>query len=122
MNIALYIAQWTVGLGILNVWLVRPKKATGFRGGDARNLKEEFAVYGLPVWFMILIGVCKVTLALMLMAGTWLPELVRPAALGMAILMTGAVLMHIRVRDSFKQTSASIAVLTLVLFIAFAAG
>ena len=121
MELARIVAQWVVGLGILNVWLLRPKKATAYRGGEAKNMREEFAVYGLPAWFMILIGACKVTIALMLMIGTWASLLVQPAAIGMAILMTGAVLMHIKVKDTFKKTSASSAMLILAVFIAIAA-
>jgi hypothetical protein len=115
------IAQWIVGLGILNVWLLRPKKATAYRGGDAKNMKEEFAVYGLPVWFMVLIGICKVTIALQLIIGTWIPQAVRPAAIAMAILMSGAVLMHIKVKDTYKKISASIAMLILAVLIAITA-
>lgn len=114
------VAQWIVGLGILNVWLLRPKKATAYRGGDAQNMKEEFAVYGLPVWFMYLIGACKVTIALQLIVGTWMPQAVRPAAVAMAVLMSGAVLMHIKAKDTFKKTSASIVMLILSVFIAMA--
>lgn len=115
------VAQWIVGLGILNVWLLRPKKATAYRGGDAENMKEEFAVYGLPGWFMVLIGVLKVSIALQLIAGTWVPQVVQPAAIAMALLMSGAVLMHIKVKDTFKKTSASIAMLILAVFIAITA-
>ena len=115
------VAQWVVGLGILNVWLLRPKKATAYRGGEAKNMTEEFAVYGLPGWFMVLIGICKVTIALLLIFGTWMPQIVQPAAIAMAILMSGAVLMHIKVKDPFKKTSASVAMLILAVFIAITA-
>ena len=40
--------QLIVAVGILNVWLLRSGRATPFRGGDARSLREEFAAYGLP--------------------------------------------------------------------------
>ncbi len=46
------IAQLIIALGILNVWLLRFNKATSYRGGAAKNMTEEFATYGLPVWFM----------------------------------------------------------------------
>ncbi|HEY5764475.1 MAG TPA: hypothetical protein VIS30_00470 [Candidatus Deferrimicrobiaceae bacterium] len=32
-----------IALGLLNVWLLRAGKPTDWRGGDARNMKEEFA-------------------------------------------------------------------------------
>jgi hypothetical protein len=111
-------AQWIVGLGILNVWLLRSGKATSFRGGEAKNMKEEFAVYGLPPWFMYLIGACKIPLALMLLAATWIPAWAGPAALGMAVLMAGAVSMHIKVKDSFTKAAPSVTVLALSILIA----
>ena len=43
------IAQLIIALGILNVWLLRFNKATIYRGGSAKNMKEEFATYGLPM-------------------------------------------------------------------------
>ena len=51
-----------VGLTVINVWLFRSNKSTSYRGGDATNLMEEFAVYGLEDYF-ILIGLIKVSLA-----------------------------------------------------------
>jgi len=47
MDIIALIFQIIVPLGIFNVWLLRIGKTTSYRGGDARTLKEEFAVYGL---------------------------------------------------------------------------
>ncbi len=116
MNTALVAAQWIIGLGILNVWLLRARRATDYRGGDAKNMKEEFAVYGLPPSFMVAIGIVKVSLAIALIAGTWMPSLVQPAALAMAVLMAGAVSMHIKVKDSLKKTLPSLAMLALSLF------
>ena len=40
-------------------------------GGNALNLKEEFKVYGLPKWFMYLIGFLKLSFALILILGIW---------------------------------------------------
>ena len=92
--------QLIVGLGLLNVWLLRPRRATSFRGGDARSLKEEFLAYGLPSWFFYLVGFLKVGSAVALLAGLWVPALVLPAAAVVATLMVGAILMHIRVGDA----------------------
>ena len=44
------ILEVVVGLGLLNVWLVRAQASTAFRGGTAQSLREEFNVYGLPDW------------------------------------------------------------------------
>ena len=112
------VAQVIVGLGILNVWIWRFNKATAYRGGSATTMKEEFAVYGLPPWFMWLVGALKVLLALALLAGIWIPEIVRPSAMCMAVLMLGAVAMHIKVRDTIHKTSPALCVLTLSVLIA----
>lgn len=42
------ILQVVVGLGLLNVWLVRAQSSTAFRDGSAQSLREKFAAYGLP--------------------------------------------------------------------------
>lgn len=115
-------AQWIIGLGILNVWLIRASWSTAYRGGDAKNMKEEFAVYGLPAWFMYAIGAIKVSLAIALIAGTWNIQLVQPAAIGMAVLMAGAVSMHIKVKDTAKKTLPSLVMLLLSVFVAAMAG
>ena len=55
MNSFVNTSQVIVAVGLLNVWLLRTNKATAWRGGEARNMHEEFAVYGLPDWFMWLV-------------------------------------------------------------------
>ena len=120
MATAQLVAQWIIGLGLLNVWLIHPNMATAYRGGDAKNMREEFAVYGFPASFMYAIGAIKVTLAIALIAGTWWPELVQPASLAIAALMAGAVVMHIKVKDTFKKTMPALALLLLSLFVAIA--
>jgi len=118
MNTARLILQVIIALGIFNVWLVRFNKATDYRGGPAKNMKEEFAVYGFPAWFMYTIGALKVTLAVLLLIGIWVPVLVRPASAFMAMLMAGAVSMHIRVKDSIKKAMPATAMLLMSLFVA----
>ncbi len=110
--------QLIVALGILNVWVLRAGKATPFRGGDAKNLREEFAAYGLPFWFMCAIGVLKVGLALALIAAIWIHGMAQPAAIGLGALMLGAFLVHLKVRDPIKKALPSIAVLAMCAAIA----
>ena len=93
------VLQVVMALGLLNVWLVRTGSATPYRGGDARSLQEEFAAYGLPDFFFYLVGLLKVGSAIMLIAGIWIDGLVLPAAALVAVLMVGAVVMHIKVKD-----------------------
>ncbi len=93
------VLQVVMALGLLNVWLVRRGSATPYRGGDAGSLKEEFATYGLPDFFFYLVGALKIGSAVMLIAGIWINALVLPAAAIVAVLMVGALVMHIKVKD-----------------------
>ena len=118
MGNLLIILQIIVALGILNVWLLRSGKATPFRGGEAKTLREEFAAYGLPFWFMCLIGVLKVGLALALIAAIWNHRIAQPAAIGLGALMLGAFVMHLKVKDPMKKALPSVAVLAMCAAIA----
>jgi hypothetical protein len=115
-NIAL-VLQIIVALGLLNVWLLRFSKSTEYRGGGAKSLKEEFSVYGLPTWFMYLIGALKIGSALALLAGLWLPMLVKPAAGLVVLLMLGALAMHIKVRDPIGKSLPAALMLAMSLVI-----
>ncbi len=118
MDFILIALKLIVALGILNVWLLRSGKATAYRGRDAKNLREEFAAYGLPFWFMCVVGVLKVGLALALLVSLWIPELAQPAAIGMGALMLGALVMHLKVKDPLSKALPSIAVLAMCVVIA----
>jgi hypothetical protein len=97
------VLQLVVGLGLLNVWLVRSKSATAYRGGSATSLREEFAVYGLPSFAFPVVGILKVSAAVVLIAGVWLELPVQLAAAVIAALMVGAILMHVKVSDPVKR-------------------
>ena len=98
------ILQVVVGVGLLNVWLLRAQSSTGFRGGSAQSLKEEFSAYGLPDWFFYAIGVLKIGSAVLLILGIWVPEFVPPAAGTVAVLMVGAPSMHAKVKDPWIKS------------------
>ena len=118
MEIVTIILQLVAALGILNVWVVRYGKPTPYRGSDAKNLREEFAAYGLPFWFFCLVGTLKVTLALSLIAAIWIHGIAQPAAIGLGLLMLGALAMHFKVGDKLKKFAPAAAMLTLCLAIA----
>jgi uncharacterized membrane protein HdeD (DUF308 family) len=107
------IAQIAAALWILNVWILRFDKETDFRGGDATNMREEFDVYGFPSNAVYVVGGLKITLAILLLIGIWIEELVLPAAIGLALLMAGAIAMHVRVGDPPKRALPAVSVLTL---------
>ena len=97
------ILQIIVALGLLNVWLVRARASSAYRGGSAQSLKEEFATYGLPEWSFYTVGALKVGSAVLLVVGIWVPVLVRPPAFIVAVLMVGALAMHAKAKDSLKK-------------------
>ncbi len=111
------VAQIVVGLGLLNVWLLRFNQSTAFRGGDARSMKEEFAIYGLPSIVLYLVGGLKIVAAVLLLIGVWIPAVAIPAAAVVSVLMVGAILMHLKVRDPLTKSLPAISVLALSLFI-----
>jgi len=92
--------QLLLALGLLNVWLLRPKSATRYRGGDSCSLSQEFEAYGLSRWFFLMVGTLKLGSALALIAGLWWPALVLPAAVLVVALMCGASAMHIKIGDA----------------------
>ena len=114
------IGQLGAALWILNVWILRFNKETDYRGGDAKNLPQEFDVYGFPKGTVYLVGATKNSLALLLIIGLWVDPIVRPAAIALGSLMVGAIGMHLRVGDRLKKAAPAISVLTLcILTIAF---
>jgi hypothetical protein len=110
--------QLVAGLGILNVWILRSGKPTPFRGGNARNLREEFAAYGLPFWFFCLVGILKVGLALTLIAAVWIQGIAQPAAMALGVLMVGALVMHFKVKDKLPKAMPAAGMLILCAAIA----
>jgi hypothetical protein len=118
MDYLIISLKLTVALGILNVWLLRSSKATAYRGKNAKTLREEFAVYGLPFPIFCLIGVLKVSFALALLASLWIPSLAQSAALGMGALMLGAFFMHLKVKDPISKALPSLVVLAMCAAIA----
>jgi hypothetical protein len=118
MEMLTTIAQVVIALGIFNVWILRFGKSTSWRGGAAQNMREEFEVYGLPSWAMPVVGFLKVMLAVLLVAGIWIDGIAAPAGWGMAVLMLGAISMHVRVKDPLQKSLPAFIMLILSLFVA----
>jgi hypothetical protein len=119
MEILRTTIQLLIALGIFNVWLVRYDKSTSYRGGHAINMKEEFEVYGIPYWFMLLVGGLKLILAILLIIGIWYKALIQPSAITMAILMIAAIAMHFKVKDPISKAIPASTMLLLSLFVTF---
>lgn len=121
MNLVDYIVialKVIVAFSILNVWLIQPKKATKWRGGNAKTIIEEFKVYGLSKTFCYVIGFLKVSLALILLLSIKYQNLTLVGSLGLAILLLGSIAMHIKINDPlFKSFPAFLFVVLNVVII-----
>ena len=104
------ILSAVVSLTIINVWLFRSSKSTLYRGGNASNLYEEFEVYGLSDYFLI-IGIIKVSLAVLLLVGIFYKKLTIFSASGIAIMMLAAAYFHFSVGDELIKALPSSAML-----------
>jgi hypothetical protein len=113
MSVIGTVGQLAAALWILNVWVLRFNKETEYRGGEAKNLPQEFDVYGFPKGTVWLVGSAKVSLAILLIVGVWVDALVGPAAGALGILMLAAIAMHLRVGDRLKKSAPAISVLSL---------
>jgi hypothetical protein len=118
MEVIKIAVQVIIAIGIYNVWLVRFGKATKWRGGTATDMKSEFETYGIPYRLMLVVGFLKVTLATLLVVGIWVPLLVGPASIGMTSLMTGAIAMHVKVKDPVLKSLPAFTMFSLSLILA----
>lgn len=111
--------QVLIALGLVNVWLVRFNKKTKYRGKGAGNMKEEFAAYGLPSWAVYVVGFLKIVIALVMIVGLFRPQIMYPygfpALILLAVLMLGAITMHIKVRDPLVRVLPAISMFAMSL-------
>ena len=111
--------QVVIGLSVIRVWTINFNKSTPWRGGGARNMKEEFTAYGLPMWMVYFVGTLKVIFSIGLIAGLWIPELISFSASGIAIFMFFAFLMHVKIKDPIKKSIPALTLMVLSLLIIF---
>lgn len=109
--------QIIVAITIFNVWLLRFSKSTPWRGGNASSMKDEFSTYGLSSQMMYLVGGLKVLFGIGLIVGIAYPIVVNISAIGIIILMAGAIGMHIKVKDAPKKSLPAFLMLVLSLAI-----
>ena len=106
-----------IAFTLLNVWLIRCNKQTIFRGGDSTSMEEEFSTYGLPKWFMYTIGCMKVIIAILLIVGIWINALNFYCYISLCVLMLGAIIMHLKVKDEMIKSVPAFSILTLLLLL-----
>ncbi|MFD2587878.1 DoxX family protein [Croceitalea marina] len=104
-------------ISTLNVWLFRFKKKTPYRGSSSNSMREEFAAYGLSESIMYLVGGLKIASALGLILSIWFSWITPYAAGLMAVLMLGAIFMHLKINDPLKKSFPAFLFLVLSLFL-----
>ena len=88
--------QALVVVSIFFVWVVR-----------YANIIQEFKQYGLPDWLRDLVGISKLTFSLLLLIGIERGLFAVMGGAGIALLMVGAVGVHLRVKNPvFKMLPA----------------
>ncbi len=116
--IASFVFKGAISFGIIYAWTVGFNRPSRFRGGNARNMKEEFAVYGFPDWVLPLMRVVKLSLAACLLFGYFYPAVVKPAAFALAPIMLVAVMAHLkRMRDPLVKALPAYLLLSFSIFL-----
>tara|TARA_B000000477_G_scaffold35188_1_gene30053 strand:- start:96 stop:467 length:372 start_codon:yes stop_codon:yes gene_type:complete len=119
MDMLVMTLQIVIAFVIFAVWIFRPNLDTNYRAGNAKNIVEEFAVYGLPKWSVYVVGATKLTLALALIVGIWYTQLAQYAVMGMGILMVGALICHLKTRDDPLSRAAPASIMLVMCFLVF---
>ena len=117
MTTLTFILNLVIAFTLLNVWLIRRNKQTIYRGGDATSMSEEFSTYGLPKWFMYVVGSLKVIIAFLLIIGIWISKLNMYSYILLSLLMLGAIIMHLKVKDKIIKSVPALSLLTLLLLL-----
>lgn len=108
-----FVIQIILAGVLVNVWIFRFHKKTKYRGRGTKNMPEEFRAYGLPKWFMYLVGFFKISIAGFLVLGLWYPGIVPYALYLLMALMICAVAMHVKIGDTAKRSLPALGMLTL---------
>ena len=101
------LAQLAVAISVAYVWIFR-----------FHNVLKEFSQFGLSDLTRNFIGVTKISLATLLVAGIWHSSLVIIPSILMGLLMIGAQYFHFKARNPFIQRLPSLILLVLCAFIA----
>ena len=100
--------QALVAASVFFVWVVRYD-----------NIIQEFKQYGLPDWLRDLVGVLKLTLALLLLIGVERPQFAVVGGVGIALLMLAAFVTHLRVKNPVFKMLPCLGLLVLATLIAW---
>ena len=119
MKAILKILLVVVSVTVITAWTYNINLDTTFRGGDATNMIEEFEAYGLNQTTMVVVGIFKVSCAIMLLFGLKYRKLILPTAGVMALFMIAAVYFHFSISDPIIPTAPSLLMLASCLSIIY---
>ena len=100
--------QALVAASVFFVWVVR-----------YANIVQEFKQYGLPDWLRDLVGILKMTFALMLLIGIERSPFAVAGGIGIAALMGAAFVTHLRVKNPVFKMLPSLTLLVFSVVIAW---
>lgn len=101
------LAQIIIALSVAFVWIFR-----------FHNVIEEFKTFGLSDLTRNFVGVSKIALSTLLVAGVWFPSLVFIPSILMGLFMLGAQYFHFKTKNSFIKHLPSLILLILSAFLA----
>ncbi|MFF4778776.1 DoxX family protein [Microtetraspora fusca] len=103
-----------IATAVLSVLLALAFTGAGFPKVSGKDeMAAQLARLGVPTGLMRVIGGLEIVGAVGLVVGLWVGVLGVAAALGLALLMAGAVATHIKARDTAKGTLPSLVLLVL---------
>ena len=101
------LAQLVLGLSVAYVWIFRMD-----------NVVKEFRDFGLNDLTRNAVGVYKIALSTLLIAGIWHSSLVFITSILMGLMMIAAQFFHFKIKNPFIKHLPSLLLLVLSLFIA----
>lgn len=96
------ILQVILGLGFIMF---------GFAKFTSKDMVEGFKHFGYPAGFRIFTGIVEVAAAILLIVGVWYENLAAIGGLLVVVTMIGAILTHIKIKDSLKGMAMPIILL-----------
>jgi hypothetical protein len=107
MENLLSLAQLVLALSVAYVWIFR-----------FHNVVKEFIQFGLNDTTRNFVGVSKIALSTLLVAGIWYPALVQIPAVLMGLFMIAAQYFHFKIKNTFIKHLPSLILLILCAVIA----
>lgn len=106
-SIFLNLAQVTLGLSVAFVWIFR-----------FDNVVKEFKQFGLSDLTRNFVGVSKIALSTLIIAGIWYSSMVQVSAAIMGLFMIAAQYFHFKIKNPFIKHLPSLILLILSAIIA----